>query len=328
MHPGETHFDDAGGTTSFGFSFADTVAPVGGKDLHSISMQWRSPTGVPVTMNSGTFNYIHDALATNYTETIGGVLTLNSGASTIRTDVANTANSSILTFGSLVRTVGASVNFGGGTGDAGDRIQMLNRLREREASLLDSGVEYEVAWANIAKLELFEQMVLAEFCTAHFTDHVPRLTRGLRAKLDTLMEAFAEAQASADRYDPSTDTFLVAGSLNQARADAAAAALLADGTAVVLGGDDENGDALQGGEIYQTDQDLFVLTAGTPITRVGATATRLQSDLVLIAGGSAIGIGFGWVVLRTWGEAGDLRRLADWPKRVPSCGSPAAKSGR
>jgi peptide/nickel transport system substrate-binding protein len=28
--------------------------------------------------------------------------------------------------------------------------------------LLDSGVEYEVAWANIAKLELFEQMVLAE----------------------------------------------------------------------------------------------------------------------------------------------------------------------
>src|SRR5262249_43883219 len=30
-----------------------------------------------------------------------------------------------------------------------------------------------------------EQMVLGEFCAAHFSAHVPQLTRGLRAKLDT-----------------------------------------------------------------------------------------------------------------------------------------------
>ncbi|TIH77114.1 aminotransferase-like domain-containing protein, partial [Klebsiella pneumoniae] len=34
-----------------------------------------------------------------------------------------------------------------------------------------------------------EQMVLAEYCAPHFATHVPKLTRGLRAKLDTLMEA-------------------------------------------------------------------------------------------------------------------------------------------
>ncbi|MGA7714785.1 MAG: PLP-dependent aminotransferase family protein, partial [Bradyrhizobium sp.] len=33
-----------------------------------------------------------------------------------------------------------------------------------------------------------EQMVLAEYCTPHFGTHVPSLRRGLRAKLDTLME--------------------------------------------------------------------------------------------------------------------------------------------
>jgi 2-aminoadipate transaminase len=37
-----------------------------------------------------------------------------------------------------------------------------------------------------------EQMVLAEYCTPHFETHVPSLRRGLRAKLDTLMEALNE----------------------------------------------------------------------------------------------------------------------------------------
>jgi 2-aminoadipate transaminase len=46
-----------------------------------------------------------------------------------------------------------------------------------------------------------EQMVLAEFCAAHFTEHVPRLTRGLRAKLETLMESLAEQFGTAAEFD-------------------------------------------------------------------------------------------------------------------------------
>ena len=46
-----------------------------------------------------------------------------------------------------------------------------------------------------------EQMVLAEFCTAHFATHVPKLTRGLRGKLETLMEALAEQFGTAAEFD-------------------------------------------------------------------------------------------------------------------------------
>src|ERR1700744_2557402 len=37
-----------------------------------------------------------------------------------------------------------------------------------------------------------EQMVIAEYCAPHFTTHVPKLTRGLCTKLDTLMAALNE----------------------------------------------------------------------------------------------------------------------------------------
>ncbi|MGA2895443.1 MAG: PLP-dependent aminotransferase family protein [Xanthobacteraceae bacterium] len=46
-----------------------------------------------------------------------------------------------------------------------------------------------------------EQMVLGEFCPAYFDDHVPRLTRGLRAKLETLMDALNEQFGTAAEFD-------------------------------------------------------------------------------------------------------------------------------
>jgi 2-aminoadipate transaminase len=46
-----------------------------------------------------------------------------------------------------------------------------------------------------------EQMVLGEFCPAHFDTHVPQLTRGLRAKLETLMEALNEQFGTAAEFD-------------------------------------------------------------------------------------------------------------------------------
>jgi 2-aminoadipate transaminase len=46
-----------------------------------------------------------------------------------------------------------------------------------------------------------EQMVLAEYCTAHFSTHVPALRRGLRAKLVTLMESLNEHFGTAAEFD-------------------------------------------------------------------------------------------------------------------------------
>ena len=54
-----------------------------------------------------------------------------------------------------------------------------------------------------------EQMVLAEYCAPHFTTHVPKLTRGLRVKLETLMEALnAQFGTSAEFEDPKGGIFL------------------------------------------------------------------------------------------------------------------------
>ena len=46
-----------------------------------------------------------------------------------------------------------------------------------------------------------EQMVLGEYCPAHFDAHVPELNRGLRAKLDTMMEALNEHFGTAAEFD-------------------------------------------------------------------------------------------------------------------------------
>jgi 2-aminoadipate transaminase len=54
-----------------------------------------------------------------------------------------------------------------------------------------------------------EQMVLGEFCAKHFDEHVPQRTRGLRAKLDTLMEALNEQFGTAAEFeDPKGGIFL------------------------------------------------------------------------------------------------------------------------
>src|ERR1700733_10753348 len=54
-----------------------------------------------------------------------------------------------------------------------------------------------------------EQMVLSEYCAPHFATHVPKLTRGLRAKLDTLMEALDEQFGTAAEFeDPKGGIFL------------------------------------------------------------------------------------------------------------------------
>ena len=46
-----------------------------------------------------------------------------------------------------------------------------------------------------------EQMVVAEYCTAHFSRHVPELRRSLRAKLETLMESLNEHFGTAAEFD-------------------------------------------------------------------------------------------------------------------------------
>jgi 2-aminoadipate transaminase len=45
-----------------------------------------------------------------------------------------------------------------------------------------------------------EQMVLAEYCAAHFVEHVPALRAALKKKLDTLTDALAEQFGTAAEF--------------------------------------------------------------------------------------------------------------------------------
>jgi 2-aminoadipate transaminase len=46
-----------------------------------------------------------------------------------------------------------------------------------------------------------EQMVLAEYCAAHFASHVPQVRKNLQAKLDTLVESLSEQFGTAAEFD-------------------------------------------------------------------------------------------------------------------------------
>jgi 2-aminoadipate transaminase len=78
-----------------------------------------------------------------------------------------------------------------------------------------------------------EQMVLAEYCAAHFTEHVPQLTRALRAKLETLMESLAEQFGTAAEFDePAGGIFLWVKLPDRVDTQKLAAAALASGVAI------------------------------------------------------------------------------------------------
>ncbi|WP_315706932.1 MULTISPECIES: PLP-dependent aminotransferase family protein [unclassified Bradyrhizobium] len=78
-----------------------------------------------------------------------------------------------------------------------------------------------------------EQMLLAEYCTAHFDSHVPGLVRGLRAKLETLMDALnAEFGTAAEFAAPHGGIFLWVKLPDQVDAMRLAQAALKAGVAI------------------------------------------------------------------------------------------------
>jgi 2-aminoadipate transaminase len=78
-----------------------------------------------------------------------------------------------------------------------------------------------------------EQMVLAEFCAPQFTTHVPRLRRGLRAKLEALMASLNEQFGTAAEFDdPKGGIFLWVKLPDQVDTMKLNAAALAAGVAI------------------------------------------------------------------------------------------------
>src|SRR5262249_5025707 len=90
--------------------------------------------------------------------------------------------------------------------------------------------------------------------------------------------------ASAEVYDPATDSWAPAGLMNTAREHHTATALK-DGRVLVVGGQDEMSIRLPAAEVYDPKSNSWAPAGWMDTGRSAHTATALPDGRVLVAGG-------------------------------------------
>lgn len=96
------------------------------------------------------------------------------------------------------------------------------------------------------------------------------------------------ALASAELFDPTTNTVAPTGALNMARQSHTATILL-DGQVLIAGGYGDGGDYLASVERYDSQTGVFTRSGSMTIPRAGHLAVRLADGTVLLTGGVTTG---------------------------------------
>lgn len=175
-----------------------------------------------------------------------------------------------------------------------------------------TNIKHKTAWLAL----LLTSLVSASSCKANVVDTNGEQTRGVpetgsvnsvrrmtterAAHTATLLPngkvlvaggfAGGERLASAEVFDPGTNTFASAGNMNASRAGHTAT-LLPNGKILIAGG--YNGSYLASAELYDPAAHTFMPTGIMVTARSGHVATLLNNGKVLLAGG----IGTGWTFL-------------------------------
>ncbi|MEO0422568.1 MAG: kelch repeat-containing protein [Pseudomonadota bacterium] len=123
----------------------------------------------------------------------------------------------------------------------------------------------------------------ADAATGVLPDARVLVTGGSNARGSGLLTA----TAAASLFDPDTDTWHVAGEM-ATRREQHTLTVLADGSALVLGGTDGRLTALQSAERYDPITDAWSSAGGTASTRFDHTATLLIDGRVLAVGGDEL----------------------------------------
>ncbi|MEO6185936.1 MAG: kelch repeat-containing protein [Steroidobacteraceae bacterium] len=121
--------------------------------------------------------------------------------------------------------------------------------------------------------------VAREFHTATLLGNGKVLITG--GRIFTGYPTWLLATASAELYDPASDSFTPTGAMAVPRARHTAS-LLPDGQVLIVGGDATGS---SGAELYDPIAGTFRVVRGAALTRVGHTATPLAAGKILIAGG-------------------------------------------
>ncbi len=226
------------------------------------------------TGSMATARYAHTATMLNNGKVlVAGGLTTNNSTDTA--ELYDPANGTFTSIGKMVDT----------------RFYHTATLLNNGKVLLTGGLADDAQSIGQVSAELFDPatnsfMVVANMGTGRYFHTATLFQNGqvLVAGGETVVQSATRGLASAELFDPSTNSFSPTGSMTAARF-LHTAVLLGNGTVLVAGGQGAGLYAMDSAELFDPASGTFSITGSMTTARIYHVATLLANGKVLITGG-------------------------------------------